>query len=761
MTEEYPRPFGKYTLLRPLAKGGMGEIFLAAAGEIGGFEKLCVIKKVLAERGDESKAARFVDEAKVVIRLSHGNLVSVFDAGMANDELYLAMELVEGHDLGAVWNRCAERRARFPVDIALYVVREVCRGLAYAHGYGGLALVHRDVTPPNILLSIFGEVKLTDFGLARSALKQEFTQPGVVYGRLAYLSPEQAHGRAVDARSDLYSLGIILWELLTGTQLFRVSGADPVTAISVVRNPKIEPPSRRVPRLPATLDDLVMRALALDPAQRYQSAEEMRRAVAVELAALAPTIDTERVAAFMRMLYGDEIDRERAEREHLLGRDRPPGPRAESGARARPPVTAALGRGRSGREGRAGRPVAKPSAPAATGAKTVPIGRRGAPGQSAPVAMGAPTPPKVILAPDAAAPAHAVLADEDAVPPPPSRVGDVVEGRYRLDAVLGVGAMGTVYEAEHVEIGRGVALKILHPIYSRNAELVQRFRREARAASTIGHPNIVDVTDFGSTADGCAYFVMERLRGQDLKAALAQERQMRPPRAVEIMVQVCQALQAAHEHGVIHRDLKPENIFLVPRDGSPDFVKILDFGIAKSLGFGQGDGRSLTMPGIAMGTPAYMAPEQAAGQKVDGRTDIYAVGAILYELLAGVAPFEGDDILDVLTRKAREDPPSLAGRVADVPPALEQLVMRALRRDPAERPPSMADFAAQLRGVPRPRGAAGDSLLGLMAGGPRPAARAPAAAPQRPANDGSFDAPALRGPPAAARTHAPPAGRRW
>src|SRR5512146_3090918 len=206
MAQEYPRPFGKYTLLRPLARGGMGEIQLAAAGEVGGFEKLCVIKKVLAEHTDESKANRFLDEAKVVIRLSHTNLVSVFDVGKAEGEFYIAMEFVEGHDLGAVWNKCAEKKARFPVDIALFIVREVCRGLAYAHTYGGLTLVHRDVTPPNIMLSYFGEVKLTDFGLARSRLKQEFTAPGVVYGRLAYLAPEQARGTPVDARTDLYSV---------------------------------------------------------------------------------------------------------------------------------------------------------------------------------------------------------------------------------------------------------------------------------------------------------------------------------------------------------------------------------------------------------------------------------------------------------------------------------------------------------------------------------------------------------------------------
>ena len=184
-----------------MARGGMGELFLAAAGEVGGFEKLCVVKKVIGELADPAVRRRFLDEAKVVVRLNHANLVQVFDAGRVDEDYYLAMELVEGKDLRAIWNRCAQMQRRIPVEFAMFVVREVCRGLNYVHDTMGIDLVHRDISPPNILVSYHGQVKVTDFGLAKHAIKRELTLPGVVYGRYSYLAPEQARGQPADRRT--------------------------------------------------------------------------------------------------------------------------------------------------------------------------------------------------------------------------------------------------------------------------------------------------------------------------------------------------------------------------------------------------------------------------------------------------------------------------------------------------------------------------------------------------------------------------------
>src|SRR3954466_7311282 len=321
-SQRFPRTFGKYVLLRPFARGGMGEIYLAAYGELGGAEKLCLVKKVPEDRDAPGLTARLLDEAKVAVRLNHTNVVQVFDAGRVDEELYVAMELIEGRDLRAVWNRTAERRSRIPLDVALYVVREIARGLEYAHTYGGLNLVHRDIAPPNILISFHGEVKVTDFGLARSILKNERTAPGIVYGRIAYLAPEQARGEQADARTDIFATGVILWELLTGRPLHDTSD-DAVKNLDQARHPRVEAPSHLTRGLPPSVDAASLKALATEREQRYQTADDFRKAIADELARIAPGTDSSRVSAFLKDLFGDEIKREAAERERLLREELP------------------------------------------------------------------------------------------------------------------------------------------------------------------------------------------------------------------------------------------------------------------------------------------------------------------------------------------------------------------------------------------------------------------------------------------------------
>jgi serine/threonine protein kinase len=318
MLQDFPRQFGKYVLLKPLAKGGMGEIYVAAQGQIDGFDKLCVIKKVLTEKADASKTKRLLDEAKVVLRLTHSGLVGTFDAGQVDHEFYIAMEMVEGKDLREVWNRCVRVRHRIPIEVALQVAREVARALSYVHTYGNLNLVHRDVAPPNIMLAYNGDVKLTDFGLARSVLKQEHTQPGVVFGRAAYLAPEQARGEVANPCTDVYSLAVVLWELLTGHQYLQLSGLDPAAALALVRHPKPTPPSVRAPWITPALDRVLMKALAADRAQRYGSAEEFRLDLSSAIAEAAPRTDAARVSELMHAIYRKAIAEEAAERERFM-----------------------------------------------------------------------------------------------------------------------------------------------------------------------------------------------------------------------------------------------------------------------------------------------------------------------------------------------------------------------------------------------------------------------------------------------------------
>jgi eukaryotic-like serine/threonine-protein kinase len=724
--EHYPRKFGKYHLLGPLAQGGMGALYLAVGGDRG-LERLMVIKTVLPHLADAEYVSRFRDEAKVVVKLSHGNLIPVFDAGLVGGELFLAMDFVEGRDLRAVWNRCAKKQVAFPIDVAVFIVKELCRGLAYAHSFPDLHLVHRDISPPNVLVSYTGEVKLTDFGLAASKLKIEKTAPGIIYGKVAYMSPEQARGEKLDGRSDMYAAAIVLWELLTGRQLFPPGKDQPQDLLARAKNPEPPRPSKRAPRVPVELDEICLRALAPSKDDRYADCDALRMALQGWLAQNAPTTDGTRMAAFLQELFADDIVRERAERNDLLLQVRtraltlPPTDELRRMIEARGGLGAGIedrGAGDGGDErgdGEAGdgdpalihdAPVRKPGS----------VGRRASDRQDAPGdRRKAPDRRNVPARAGAAERNTGSAALKAAVDDltDPDLIGAEIDGRYRVLELIGEGGMGKVYLAEHVEIGKRVALKVLHPSYSRMPDLVERFRREARAASKIGHPNIVDVTDSGTTADGSVYFVMEYLEGVELGSVIEREGALDVARALRISGQICRALAAAHRERIIHRDLKPENIFLVTRDGTADVVKVLDFGIAKTTEAEAARERKLTSPGMAMGTPEYMSPEQAAGRPADERCDVYALGAIMYEMVTGIPPYSGDNFMEILTKKATQDPPPPHLVRGELAPAVSDLVMAAMARDPGERPPTMEALEYELNKCLAGRGVAVAQILGM------------------------------------------------
>lgn len=269
----------------------------------------------------------------------------------------------------------------------------------------------------------------------------------------------------------------------------------------------------------------------------------------------------------------------------------------------------------------------------------------------------------------------------------------LVDGKYALIRELGSGAAGVVYEAEHLLVGKRVALKLLRPEIARDAGLSRRFVAEARAAARIGHANVVDIFDLGVARDGTCYLVMEFLGGETLLEILEQRGALPASYACELMLQVLAGLEAAHEQGIVHRDLKPANVMVThPRPDRP-LAKVLDFGIAK----GVLDPALLDEAGIVLGTPLYMAPEQALGLEVDARTDVYSAAAILYELLAGAPPFEADTpelvIANVVAGRRRP----LAEAAPWLPPRLFEMIEAALARDPQSRPASAASFAAGLR----------------------------------------------------------------
>jgi tRNA A-37 threonylcarbamoyl transferase component Bud32 len=300
-------------------------------------------------------------------------------------------------------------------------------------------------------------------------------------------------------------------------------------------------------------------------------------------------------------------------------------------------------------------------------------------------------------------------------------IGQAV-GNYRITKLLGEGGMGAVYLAEHPQIARKAAVKVLHAELARDEEFVQRFFNEARAATTIRHPGIVEIFDFGLLPSGATYILMEFLEGRSLSARLRDGGAVPIAEAVELARQAASALGAAHAHGIVHRDLKPDNLFLVPDDRIPDReqVKVLDFGIAKVAVQQGGSGSVRTRTGAVMGTPLYMSPEQCRGtQEVDLRTDIYALGAILYEMLCGRRPFVSEGQGELLHMHIAVPPPPPRTHNPGIPRELEAIVLKTLEKDPARRQQSMAELEQALRGSPTTTapGVAPEPVTGRQAAG--------------------------------------------
>ncbi|MFO7180086.1 MAG: protein kinase [Pseudomonadota bacterium] len=345
-----------------------------------------------------------------------------------------------------------------------------------------------------------------------------------------------------------------------------------------------------------------------------------------------------------------------------------------------------------------------------------------------------PTPPPVTDATPAS------VADLPLTEPADVTSGALIDGRYRVLGLLGRGGIGLVYLCRHEVLEKPVAMKVLRPEYADQPEVVQRFVNEARAASAFKSPRIVDTLDVGTLPSGAPYFVMEHVEAETLAAVLQRDGFVAMPEALEIARQIAEGLEAAHAAGVVHRDLKPENVFVGRTPEGRLAVKIFDFGVAKVT---RAKNR-LTHVGAVFGTPSYMSPEQARGQSVDQRADIYALGIMLYEMLAGELPFQGDDPLSVMAQHVERPVPRLTVTPAGVavPPALEAIVHRCLAKDANDRYPTVAAFIADLD---RFRSGAVPIAASQPIAPPQPEARAPLAA---------------GGPNTASATTTPPARRK-
>ncbi|MBW2462755.1 MAG: serine/threonine protein kinase [Deltaproteobacteria bacterium] len=291
-------------------------------------------------------------------------------------------------------------------------------------------------------------------------------------------------------------------------------------------------------------------------------------------------------------------------------------------------------------------------------------------------------------------------------------VGQQVAGQFRILQKIGTGGMGAVYKAEQPEMNRFVAVKILHSKYLTRTDLVARFRREARAMSHLSHPNTARVFLYGQLDDGACYFIMEYLEGRNLAQMVRAHGPMEPERAINVMIQVCGALEEAHQAGIIHRDLKPENVFLTTQGGIQDYPKVLDFGLAKVTERQMRPGSMvLTQEGMVFGTPEFMSPEQARGEPLDARSDIYSLGTILYELVTGKLPFDAKQPMEYINMHINEPPIPLAERCPgkDFPPGLQAVLDKALAKSRDDRQEKAAELGKELRDVIR-----GKLITGVM-----------------------------------------------
>jgi serine/threonine-protein kinase len=635
---------GRRMVLKLAARGGMGDVYLGATMGLEGAERACIVKTVRRDHvHDGSFLARFLDEARVQAQLQHPGIAQVLEAGSDDaGEPYTVVEYVEGRALSDVRQRSLQTGVRIDWADAVAVATEIAQALAHVHERPGpdgapLGIVHRDLSPQNVMVGYAGEIKLIDFGTARGHNRRCHTVAGVVFAKPGYVAPEVARQQVGDGRIDVYALGIILWELCTGR---RFLSGDPQQHLDDAAAGKVRvPPIAGECRAPRELDDILAKLTANEPDDRYCRASTAAMDLARLLSQAPATQPGERgvrarVCSLMKKLWPHEPGRSRAEFARLLREGR------EAMSDAAPsPVTPAAGR---------------VSERLATELKT--------------------TDPRMLLGTP-----------------------------YRLGRTIGEGSGGVVYEAEHVDLARRVALKVLGADPATAAGALDRFRAEARALASLEHPNLVELYDFGTSLDGRTYFAMELCRGETLDVRLR-----RGPvdwrLAARIAIETAKALEAVHAARLVHRDVKPHNVMIL--DGSQESdapqLKLIDFGVASGATAGGGDVRARAARGfVVLGTPEYMAPEQVADEGVDGRADVYALGCVLYEMLTGVRPFDGPSTIAVMGKQLRETPrpPKACPPSRSIPRMLDAIVVRAMEKNPQDRFQSAIDMRRALEAV--------------------------------------------------------------
>jgi serine/threonine protein kinase/tetratricopeptide (TPR) repeat protein len=615
----------------------------------GDFSRVCAVKRIHRELAAlDDFATRFQQDARLLVRLIHGGLVQVLEVGSVLEQPFIAMELLDGVSLSDLVQSGSEKP--LPVEAALYIALEYAEAIDYVRQkrleqhYGQLSgpsikdgeLATRkrpsgkhktlsDELPTDRawalepMVAFDGVVKLVDLGsfgalrLRQQAVSRLMRSPG-------YAPPEVIKSETLTSRSDVFSVGLLAWELLSGQTL--ISGSPDVYVKQVVGGAWKAPLISRQD-VPGNVIRRIAEMLDADPKKRPDTLEDARAPFVAGLRRLSPNFGANALSELLGERFADRF----GQLDDMI------------------------------KTARRYAPTKATSQPAGSETLTFGLAKTADRVVSAPVALAA---------------------------------GDRVPGtRYRVVRLLGRGGSAEVFAVQHIDLERMAAMKILNSDLAAQSASIAQFRMEARACSKIGHPNIVEILDFGELPDGRFFFTMELIEGESLADELARDPTIAVERSMAIVRQAARALSAAHAQRVVHRDVKPENLMLTARDGRPDFVKVLDFGV---MAF------ATDSDAERGGTPGYMSPEQVAGHTASPRMDIYALGAMLYELFCGTLPYPGETLQKFVAQQRAGDPPPMNSHPSALPvhPAIERVILRALSRDPAQRQQDCAELEKEL-----------------------------------------------------------------